>query len=132
MIRYNELTEQLHISERTLRRWVTVLENQGWVFEKDESGRRFFSDRETLMIEEMKELSGKLKLMDAAIELIRKYGHGHKSEENTYAHDNKVVFAMMDELFKSDWLKVTLYCNPAPMAIKLLQDKWDQIKTKLG
>lgn len=132
MIRYNEITERLGVTERTLRRWCSVLEEQGWVFEKDESNRRFFSEQETLMIAEMKELATNRKLVDAAKELFEKFGTPKDRERINTAFNTELILTELDTLFRGDWLKVILYCNPAPLAIKLLQDKWDDIKSKLG
>ncbi len=77
----HELSSHLGIGKSTLNKWSRELEKQGYIFLKDDSDKRAFTEHDAIALRKMKEyLSNKMSLIDAAKAVTASYKRKIDSE----------------------------------------------------
>lgn len=76
----NEIATILNIAPVTLRKWSIALEREGYIFTRDENGRRAYRERDILPLKSMKQLlASNTSIENASKALATK----HKEEQGT-------------------------------------------------
>lgn len=72
-----DIASFLDISSSTLRKWCLLLEEQGYIFIRDDNDRRAFTERDVIALKKLKELTkdGTMSLENASIAISSQYQH---------------------------------------------------------
>lgn len=145
LIRYSEALEMLDVkSERTLRRWCALFEQHGWNFNKDDTRRRLFSEKDIELLRKLKEKSGSMKLEEVVCNLLEQIesvesnkleerkGYSTESSSQTEMSVETITILLdnMQAYLEGDLLKVLFYCNPPDVIRKEIIERWNQFRSE--
>lgn len=85
-----EIADHLGIGTSTLRKWCLLLEENGYVFLRDEHGRRAYTEHDAIALRQFKELTTEkaMSLENASIVVISAYNRKHNEVVTLSATEN--------------------------------------------
>ncbi|GIP61134.1 hypothetical protein J15TS10_49480 [Paenibacillus woosongensis] len=122
---FKEAAEMLATPESTLRRWVTLLEQSGYMFNR-EGKRRQLNYRDFGALREVKILSSQMTLESACQQVNKELDSVEAPSTNHRdVKDHREIIEKFDQ-FINEFPKVLFWENQA--AVSELMDRWKRLK----
>ncbi|MEI7024718.1 hypothetical protein [Paenibacillus sp. y28] len=121
---FQAMAAHLEIVDRTLRRWCSLFEEQGYFFEKDEQGRRIFTSDDSRLLVRFKKAAQTMKLEEAVLFVLPKNRKKHNpsdspppsvsdsSPSNSEFGRMEQVLDELQDFIASDFFRATLFMEP--------------------
>lgn len=113
-----DVAKRLQMAESSLRRWLPLLEQAGYVFARKENNRRQLTEHDIVALSELKKLSQVMTLQEACqrvVQLIPQEQSGNRGKEED--HFEQLLEALPEAIYwqgtevpiaqlRAQWLKV--------------------------
>ncbi|MDN4090903.1 hypothetical protein QYF53_23715 [Paenibacillus polymyxa] len=146
---FKDLSMELDVSVPNLRRWCTVLEEMGYIFERSEDKRRL-SERDRDIIEKLIRMKQSFKI-DEACRILALYAQAEQSqllnseqpretvsksdvkpETAVIADHSKMITAVGDFEHDLNALEDNWYWHGSVATLQQLSGSWENLKKEIG
>lgn len=119
-IAMSDVAKQLQMAESSLRRWLPMMEQAGYVFERKDNNRRQLTEQDIVALAELKKLSQVMTLQEACqrvVQLIPHESTGNRGQE-------EILFEQLLEA-----LPEAIYWQGTDAPIAELCAQWFKVKS---
>lgn len=119
-IAMSDVAKQLQMAESSLRRWLPMMEQAGYVFERKDNNRRQLTEQDIVAFAELKKLSQVMTLPEACqrvVQLIPQVSTGNRAQE-------EILFEQLLEA-----LPEAIYWQGKDAPVAQLRQQWLKVKS---